>query len=90
MLENANARMRLPAGISPAGAHPRVFFVYFSGIPAASVLLHAPHGQANAALFHVHAQHLHLDHIAHLHHVAGVPDELVGQLTHMHQAILMI
>ena len=29
MLENANARMRLPAGISPAGAHPRIFSSIF-------------------------------------------------------------
>ena len=47
------------------------------------------HGQADALAHRVDLQHLHLDDVAGLHHLAGIVDELVRQLAHVHQAVLV-
>src|SRR6185312_12882911 len=57
-----------------------------SGV-AALALGHRLHGQADAALL-VHFQHLDLDDVAFLELVGDLLDALVGDLRHVHQAVL--
>ena len=47
------------------------------------------HGERNAPGFQIDAQHLRLDDLPDLHHVAGLLHVAVGQFAHVHQPILM-
>src|SRR5690606_11483275 len=58
-----------------------------SGGVAALAFGHGLHGQADAALL-VHFQHLDLDHVAFLEHVADALHALVRDLRDVHQAVL--
>src|SRR5690606_41086523 len=58
-----------------------------SGGVAALALGHGLHGQADTALL-VHFQHLDLDHVAFLEHVADALNALVRDLRDVHQAVL--
>ena len=51
--------------------------------------LRLPHGKADAFFLLVHVQHHDLDDVAHGENLAGVLDELVGNLGDVDKAVLM-
>src|SRR5690606_11806238 len=48
-----------------------------------------PEGQGDTGTGYVHVQHLHLDHVPRLDHLAGVLDEVVGHRRDVHQPVLV-
>ena len=70
-------------------ARPTFKFIFTATLGTRRCCVAELHGEANAFASHIDFSHFNFDDVASLHHFTCVGDELVAELTHVNQTILV-